>query len=536
MAQKLEIEEILDQDFLQFISLAKTYYTEILDEKDKLLCMQWLTKLCGEKAKGISSKRNRNIYLSQLLMNMQEKKMAGPFLSPPGDKPLPPARNIFSSQDSDKIFSPKMETELDEMPDDFQEKSTDGQTYIAIRCLPNDQGTFAYVALNINKEKSCTSSSIYYPSASETSKSKPLDNISISSGIEEHLSEAQMEDFYKHNIEPKISGDIIQLYQSLHMPQKSTCCKQRDGMKFYNKLLKLIDKEITGVENEHNDIIKFLVNRLEQDLKKESKMKHMFKLAPEQKNLKLLEILRQKVVVRLQEEKRRLLIAEMEENMLTSSMDFKCCAKTENGTESMWELAVTKPLTDKDINRLCDLYPEEIISTFLDLLIADRQIILERGKKRQLKMIEKIKFEIDKEIQSDKAIYNKSRETYREWNEILSTVEDMIYDTRNKTDKKSDKVSEPKEGILDNMMVDIKETEKLVVEEAHLGEMLIEKIIEANMWTFSIQEDDKKDESWEMKSAIENMKKQNKIYKLLIDKQKIRIKQLREKLFYNQKY
>lgn len=112
MAQKLEIEEILDQDFLQFISLAKTYYTEILDEKDKLLCMQWLTKLCGEKAKGISSKRNRNIYLSQLLMNMQEKKMAGPFLSPPGDKPLPPARNIFSSQDSDKIFSPKMETEL----------------------------------------------------------------------------------------------------------------------------------------------------------------------------------------------------------------------------------------------------------------------------------------------------------------------------------------------------------------------------------------------------------------------------------------
>lgn len=69
-------------------------------------------------------------------------------------------------------------------------------------------------------------------------------------------------------------------------------------MKFYNKLLKLIDKEITGVENEHNDIIKFLVNRLEQDLKKESKMKHMFKLAPAQKNLKLLEILRQKVVVR----------------------------------------------------------------------------------------------------------------------------------------------------------------------------------------------------------------------------------------------
>lgn len=99
--------------------------------------------------------------------------------------------------------------------------------------------------------------------------------------------------------------------------------------------------------------------------------------------------------------------------MLTSSVDFKCCAKTDKGTESMWELAVNKPLTDNDIDRLCDLYPEEVVSTFLDLLIADRRVILQREKRRQSKMIEKMKFEIDKEIQSDKAIYNKSRETYR---------------------------------------------------------------------------------------------------------------------------
>lgn len=96
------------------------------------------------------------------------------------------------------------------MPEDFQEQSADGQTYIAIRCLPDDQGTFAYVALNINKDKSCTSSNICCPSTSSTSKSKSLDNVSTSSATEKNLSEAQMEDFYKHNIEPKISGTYIE--------------------------------------------------------------------------------------------------------------------------------------------------------------------------------------------------------------------------------------------------------------------------------------------------------------------------------------
>ncbi|XP_015190177.1 PREDICTED: uncharacterized protein LOC107073867 [Polistes dominula] len=454
---------------------------------------------------------------------------------PPGDKPLPPAKSVFISQESDTISSSKIETGIGEMPEDFQEKSADGQTYIAIRCLPDDQGTYAYIGLNINKEISCTSSSICCSCTSSTSKSQTLDNISKITALGEHLSEAQMEDFYKHNIEPKISGDIIQLYQSLHTPQKTASSRQRDGMKFYNKLLRQIDNEITGVEYENDDVIKFLLNRLEQDLKKDPKMKYMFKLTPEQKNLKLLEILRQQVIVRLQKEKRRLLVTQIEEHMLTSSVDSKCCSSyKEKGTESMWELTVTKPLTDNDINKLCDLYPEEVVSTFLDLLIADRQVILQRGKRRQLQMIEKMKSEIDKEIQSDKAIYNKLRETYREWNEILSTIESMMYEAENKIVKNGE-ILGPKEGILENMIADIKETENLVMEEAHLGEILIEKIIEANMWTFSVQENDKKDESWEIKSAIENMRKQSKMYKLLINKQKRRIKQLHEKLFCCQK-
>ncbi|KAK2588444.1 hypothetical protein KPH14_004439 [Odynerus spinipes] len=508
MAEGLITEEILDYDFLQFISLAKTYYTQLFDEKDKLLCMQWLVKLCGEKLQGIPHKRNRNIYLSQLLMNMQEKKMGGPFSIPPSDKPLPPARSIFGSQDSDKISLSDLNK--GEMPEDFQEVSSDGQTYIAIRSLPHDQGTLAFVGLNINKKPSCPTTT-----------------------MEEDVWEDQMEHF-KQNTETKAFGDITQLYQSLNIPQEKTACKPKHGITFFNTLLRQIDMEITGVKVENNDIIKFLINKLEQDLKKESKMKHLFKLTPAQRNLKLLEILRQKVVVRLQEEKRRILMTEMEKLMETSSVNLKCSTnRTEKTAEFIWELAVTRPLTDNDINKLCDLYPEEVVSTFLDLLVLDRQVILERGKKRQLKMIEDMKFEIQKEIESEKTAYNKSRETYREWNEILSTVEEMLYEAKNEI-VESDQPLEPREEILANMIADIKETENLVIEEAHLGEILTEKIVEANMWTFSLKEDDGKNKSWEIKSAIEDMRKQSKIYEMLINKQERRIKQLTEKLCYRQ--
>lgn len=63
-------------------------------------------------------------------------------------------------------------------------------------------------------------------------------------------------------------------------------------------LLKQIDDEIRGPPSGENDLVNFLVSRLSQDLKKVPKMNHIFKLKPDQQNLKILEILRQKLVVR----------------------------------------------------------------------------------------------------------------------------------------------------------------------------------------------------------------------------------------------
>lgn len=95
-----------------------------------------------------------------------------------------------------------------------------------------------------------------------------------------------------------ISGDISQLYKSLSSSPGKPCGRKQSEVAYYEMLLSQIDEEIKGVVTGDNELVRFLVSRLGQDLKKVPKMSHLFELTPEQRHLKLLEILRQKLVVR----------------------------------------------------------------------------------------------------------------------------------------------------------------------------------------------------------------------------------------------
>ncbi|XP_024936710.1 uncharacterized protein LOC112493786 [Cephus cinctus] len=533
MAEEAEIEETLDRDFLLFMTLAKTYYPQIVDQRDITLCTQWLSKLCGEKVEGIYQKRNRNVFLTHLLMNMQEGKMAGPFFKPPGEGPLPASNTVFGISATDEAFVADIDQPVDDMADDFQERSADGRTYVATRCLPNNQGTYAFVALNIDKELDNATDVTVIPCSMDKSKfryTKALHELSTHTIPGENPSESEMEDFYIRNIEAKVSGDISQLYEELRAPMGQACGKIQNEIAFFDVLLSQIDEEIRGVTSGNNDFVKFLVSRLQQDLKKVPKMNHIFKLSSEQQHLKILEILRQKLIVRQQEQKRRNLLAEMDECMMASASQSKTCMGGANEpTESMWQLAVTRPLAETDIQRLYDVYPEESIAVFLDLLAEDRQAILERGRKRQNNLIESMRSEVYKEVQAGKAEYNKARAAYREWNEILSLVEEMMYEASNEV---IEDVPQQKEILLTNMITDIKQTEDLVVEEACKGEILTEKIVDANVWKFSTQDDEGKNSAWEIKSAMERLRREIETYKIVIENQKHRIKELRDQLDY----
>ena len=94
--------------------------------------------------------------------------------------------------------------------------------------------------------------------------------------------------------------------------------------------------------------------------------------------------------------------------------------------------------------------------------------------------------------------------------------------------------NEPREKdmLLKSMIANIKETENLVIEEARKAEILTEKIADANMWTFSIQDDGGQNSSWEIKSTIKNTRREIESLKLHVEQQKRRIQELREKLDY----
>lgn len=118
----------------------------------------------------------------------------------------------------------------------------------------------------------------------------------------------------------------------------------------------------------------------------------------------------------------------------------------------------------------------------------------------------------------------------REWNNILSHVEEVMYEAGNEA---IEDVPQQKEELLVNMMSNIKETENLVIEEAQRGEALTERIADANIWTFSIQERAGMDTSWEIRSMNDDTRKEIESYKLLITKQEQRIKDFRAQLDYN---
>nr|CAD7414228.1 unnamed protein product [Timema poppensis] len=60
--------------------------------------MAWLQKLCGEAAIGEVSKRTRNVYLSHLVLEMQEGRLMPPFLEYPPEGKLPLAVDVFGPE------------------------------------------------------------------------------------------------------------------------------------------------------------------------------------------------------------------------------------------------------------------------------------------------------------------------------------------------------------------------------------------------------------------------------------------------------
>lgn len=82
---------------------------------------------------------------------------------------------------------------------------------MATRCLPDNRGTYAFVALNIDKKLDPAENMTIIPCSTNRSKLhhiKALHKLT-NLGLSDHPTESQMEDFYIRNIEAKASGTIF---------------------------------------------------------------------------------------------------------------------------------------------------------------------------------------------------------------------------------------------------------------------------------------------------------------------------------------
>lgn len=143
----------LDQDFILFMSFAFDSLEKLKHSKHLEVCKLWFNKLCSEHYDTISAKQTRNLYLSRLLLNIQDGKFNPEFLVPPpsGDGFLPFCENI--SMCHSDVCAPNIPdsepgiTNQDMNLSNYQHMSEDKRTYVATKPIPS--GLMSYVAVTI---------------------------------------------------------------------------------------------------------------------------------------------------------------------------------------------------------------------------------------------------------------------------------------------------------------------------------------------------------------------------------------------------
>ncbi|KAK9499416.1 hypothetical protein O3M35_002457 [Rhynocoris fuscipes] len=113
----------------------------------------WLEKLITEPANNVERKRTRNIYLTQLLLQLKEGRLQGTLADMPPEGSLIPAKEVFTSLNlppTKTAHDLEMETALDLT--NLRYVSKDGRTYLATKSLDKDSGVCGYLAVSIGEE------------------------------------------------------------------------------------------------------------------------------------------------------------------------------------------------------------------------------------------------------------------------------------------------------------------------------------------------------------------------------------------------
>ncbi|XP_022914679.2 myosin heavy chain, clone 203-like [Onthophagus taurus] len=465
-----EVENKLDEDYLFYLGFTTSFFHRLPSEADVAKCKSWLERLCGTPCQGVEAKRNRNIFLSNLVLCMQEGRLTGPFLENPKDVDILKASNYFGEMKCNNeepewleevVAQGAMSLTGDEGP--MEHPREDGRTYVATRTMPNGQGAFAYVAVSL------------------------ADDEPMWLGGGEGVFDARMKEKFQEFIPP-----ITEMERIL---AKRKDPKERERvMTFYNVLLRNIADELDGlVKQEDNDTVNGLIDQLERDLAARGKLCCLQDLSKKEKRTELLLMLHDRVYSRrVKVQQREEVLDNIEKSLPKSFFDMSLSEEDRYKLPSlMWEQAICKAPQKKNLITLQETYPGILVKKFIELMANQKEEIAIRMQRRHDNIVSQMK----KELRIEGEKFTKWVETARVAMDRAVEVQKAVQAARFKQLESEMKAKRRKRGgitekteLYEQMAKALFDQQQNVELESEKGRMLTEEINHLNAQTEMIQQ------------------------------------------------
>ncbi|GJQ82431.1 hypothetical protein Trydic_g11845 [Trypoxylus dichotomus] len=364
-----EIENKLDEDYLFYLSFTTSFLHRLTDPSDIIKCQAWMEKLCGAPFYGVDQKRYRNIFLSNLVLCMQEGKLTGPFVESAQDVDLSDASKYFGEVKTNVEVPDWLEEVVSGTGADIldqDEARKDGRTYVATRAMPGGQGAFAYVAISLADEEP-----------------KWL-------GGGEGAFEAHMKEKFKEYVPEPTEMEKI-------LARRKDPKERERVITFYDILIQNINDELDGeLQCENNETVNGLLDQMINDLKSKGQYAS-YQLLPEKKRrTELLLMLHDRVYSRREKvKKREEVLDNIEATLPKSFFDTSVMHQDKYELPSiMWEQAINKAPTKKNLANLQERYPEMVNRKFLRLLANQKEEMALRMQRRHDNIVSQMKKEL----------------------------------------------------------------------------------------------------------------------------------------------
>ncbi|KAK5648308.1 hypothetical protein RI129_003200 [Pyrocoelia pectoralis] len=445
-----DLENKFDQDFLFYLGFINEFIKNFKNEEEAKHCNAWLKKLCGSPCATIDKKRCRNIYLSNLILCMQEGKLAGPFRGNPNEVDISDAMQAFEHLTPSNLAEPDWLQEVAESPD--EDYPRDGRTYLATRTLPGGEGAFAYLAVTLAEDEP-----------------KWL-------GGGEGAFDRVMEEKFQEYVPP------VSEMERLLLRRKDPAERER-VLAYYDVLLQNITSELNeDVPPEENDTINALIQQLIEDLQRKEKYDKYAAMSDKERRTDLLLLLHDRVYARRQKTaQREEVLDEIEQRTMPLSF-FDVSLQPEDVVElpaTMWEQAINKFPNRKLMEMLFNNYPNPLIEKFLDLLSNEKETIAIRMQRKHENMVSQMRKELRKEGEKGRIKAEEAERFAQQVAPVLAQIK-VAYQNREDAFKKlkdyKDSNLSEQQQLYEKLRTALYDTQKSVEEEAKRGRELTEQI------------------------------------------------------------